>query len=456
MSRPARKLVGAGTLSGGASASPAAVPVPLASPEVVTALVECIIAGVRRFPGERFAVPADRAPRLTALGHVLPTDAFAALPPAAAALWRQQSRPALTDASLVCDDATAARLWASAGRLLSPDGVPTTYPAAPVAPDALRVLQLTHYDPGSAVYRYHSAANTVPGVVSAFARWGYSNPHCDLRQWDGDLHRRTVELLALTADVIHVHMDWRMLDHELRYALAATQRAAITYHGSVLPDDPPTRVLVDHARDARRQALQFGARPYHARFGVSRYLPIPVPVADYAALAAAAERPEGAAFRIAHSPTRRAIKGTTEFLAAVDGLRDEGVRVEAVLIEGLEHGAALRVKATCDATFDSFWLGMQGSGLEAAAMGQPVLAGDAAAAAEAAALNDGVCPWTFAEGREALRDAIRRLAKDPPFHAAEAARVGAYVRRVHDYPAVGAQYRTYLTEGVGRGAANRR
>jgi hypothetical protein len=114
----------------------------------------------------------------------------------------------------------------------------------------------------------------------------------------------------------------------------------------------------------------------------------------------------------------------------------------------MAHGAALRLKATCDATFDSFWLGMQGSGLEGAAMGQLVMAGDADAAVEAAQLNAGAVPWTFAADRAALRDVLRRAVTQPAYWAREAERVGRYVARVHDYRAVGARYATMLREAL--------
>lgn len=416
----------------------------VASMTEVVALTDCIIGDTRRQTGERFAVPEDRVDALTALGYVTPDGLFDLMHPDAAAAWRKHQRVGLTDRSLVCDDKTTRYLWTAPGRRLMPDGLPSVYAVAEPTPDALRVLQLTNYDPGSAVYRYHSAANTVPGILSAFVRWGYSNPHCHLRQWDGDLHRRTVELLAMTADVIHVHMDWRTLTSELKYALRGNQRAAITYHGSVLPGDE-RRVFVDHETDQRLGAIQFGARPYHGRYGVARYLPIPVPVRDYASLAAGHRR--GETLRIAHSPTKREIKGTNALLEAVEYLRGaDGVRVEVVMIENLSHGEALKVKATCDVTFDSFWLGMQGSGLEGAAMGQVVIAGDRDAAAEAAALNGGQCPWTFANDSYQLRDVIRRLAADQAYARAEAARVHEYVARVHDYPVVGARYRDYFNE----------
>jgi hypothetical protein len=424
----------------------------------VMALVECLLGGVRRAVGERFEIPSDRVADLTALGFVFPDFLLDQMPPAVAAQWRAAGRRGLTDASLVADDATIDALWHSGGRVLSPDGVPSHYAPARPARRALRVLNLTQYDPGSAAYRYHSAANTVPSVVSAFARWGHANPHCHLRQWDGDLHRRTVELLAMTADVIHVHMDYRALWHDLKYVHAPHQRIAITYHGSVLPGDT-RRQFVHTDSDARVNAIRFGARPYHARFGIEHYLPIPMPVADYAALAAERELwaglRSGRKFRIAHSPTRREIKGSHDFESAVQYLIDhEGLPIEPVMIEGRDHGDALRLKATCDATFDSFWLGMQGSGLEAAAMGQAVIAGDADAAAEAAALNAGAVPWTFAADRPALVSALRALVCDPAHYRAEAERVGRYVALTHDYRAVGARYAHILTEAV-RGTADR-
>lgn len=81
-------------------------------------------------------------------------------------------------------------------------------------------------------------------------------------------------------------------------------------------------------------------------------------------------------------------------------------------------------------------------------MVQPVIAGDHEAAAEAAALNDGQCPWTFADDRYQLTDVIRRMATDWQFYIDEAERVHGYVSRVHDYPVVGARYRDYLTEAL--------
>jgi hypothetical protein len=328
-------------------------------------------------------------------------------------------------------------LWSSEGRILTPDGVGTQYKAHAMG-RGVRVLQLAHYDPGASVYRYHSAANTVPGVVSAFARVGQSNPHTQLRQWDMTANNATVRVLAWTADVVHCHMDYTTLE-EIG-GLPLGPRAAITYHGSIEAIRP--RITFPEA-DERMASIVFGARPYHvARFG-AEWLPIPMPCKDYAKLAKGHTR--GAVYRVAHSPTRTEIKGTEAFRWAVDALKAEGVAIEAVLIQDMPHGEALRLKATCDATFDAFWLGLQGSGLEGAAMGQAVIAGTTDAPYGAVGIP---YPWTVANDPHDLLAVLRRLATDPDYHATESARVGAYVRTYHDYPVVGAMYRDILTEAA--------
>lgn len=420
---------GAGSVSGFTPPASAPPSLPLAEAPIVNevrgevevfALSPCIIAGVRRERYERFRIPAARKRDLTAGG-------------------------------LLLSERTASALWrTSRGRILAPEGIPSTVTAAPLTERPLRVLQLTHYDPGASVYRYHSAANATPGIVSALVRFGDTNPHCSHRQWDGYRDLAQVKALLLTADVIHCHMDLRCLFHDLRSSPLAHQRLARTYHGSVLPGDT-TRRLVEHEVDRRNRAIVFGARPYHLRPGmdVPHWLPIPMPCADYATLAEGREpvsvrRP----FRVAHSPTNRAIKGTEAFVAAIESLKAEGIAIEAVMIEGMEHGAALRLKATCDATFDSFFLGMQGSGLEAAAMGQPVLAGDPEAQRDLLKLGIPV-PWTVADDAAQLRAQLHRLACEPGYAEAEARRVNAYVRSHHDYAIVGAKYRDILAAEVG-------
>lgn len=417
---PRRKTV-KGLASGEVTASPEVQPAP-ATTEVLV-LHNCRLSGERVLAGEWRTLPTERV-------------------------------PGLMDGGLVVSRAQIDATWAAAGRILSPNLVSTLMAAVPYDPTALKVLQLTAYDPGCSVYRYHSAANTVPGVVSAFVRFGHSNPHCDLRQWDSEVDAHTVTVLLATADVVHCHMDYYTLTNQLREGTRAGRTIARTYHGSVDPANVAGSIHVNKDEiDTKMGAVVFGARPYHHRFGIPHWLPIPMPVADYQGLVQGWSR--NTRFRVAHSPTIRRIKGTQDIIAAVDYLNvHEGYAIDLELIENVPHGEALRRKAACDAVFDSFWLGMQGSGLEGAAMGKPVLAGDPEAQADLTKLGIEV-PWTVANDGVMLRDQLRRLIADPAFYAAEAARVHAYVRTYHDYSVVGTKYATILTEAH-RGAADRK
>jgi hypothetical protein len=150
-------------------------------------------------------------------------------------------------------------------------------------------------------------------------------------------------------------------------------------------------------------------------------------------------------FRISHSPTDRSIKGTETLVAVVDRLRAQGFKIECVMIEGMKHPRALAWKATCDAHFDSFWLGLQGSGLEAGAMGIPVIAGDERTRRLHAEVV-GYCPYVFADNASQLEDAIVALIESDTEYALAAARIQKYIRHWHSYEAVAVRYLDVLAE----------
>lgn len=336
-------------------------------------------------------------------------------------------------------------LWSSLkGRSLSPFTWPSNY--VPHARDDARprVLQMTRYDPGSSVYRYHSAANTVEGGISALVRFGHDNPYSDLRQYDSVNHAHAVRTLFESADVVHVHMDYDTLETRglNQWPDRSRQLLVRHYHGSQPRHE--SECFMQNDLDEQAGALQLGARLYHHRYSERvQWLPIPVPVDDYAALRAKFWQPiehrRNPFVRVCHSPTHPRIKGTIELETVVQMLQGKGVPVELVMVQNMPHQKALEVKATCDVTFDSFWLGIQGSGLEAACMGQQVIAGDSEVRDEYMQ-HTGSCPYTFVDGVEELAVAIERAVLDAPWRQAEAERVEKYTREFHDYPAVGARY----------------
>lgn len=371
--------------------------------------------GVLHMPSDVYECDPDLAARSEARGLVMPTDA------------------AVVDIDW----------WGRAGRVLSPLGEDETVAAVQVRTEGARtILQATTYDPGCSAYRLHSAINECSPHASMFVRFGDDNPHCSLRQVDGYAELPLVRHAVATADVVHTHMDFAVLE------LAQVQWTGLLvhhYHGSEGSTRNPYRLVLNE-RDEELRAVQVGARLYHQQFSPRmHWLPIAIPCARYAALSAEV-RPlrTDDTYRIAHSPTLRKLKGTQVFLDVCEYLRSKGVKVRPILIEHMQHADALRAKAACDATFDSFWLGLQGSGLEAAAMGQPVIAGDAEAR-DAYVREVGECPYTFADNAAQLEEAIMRLIESPLQHGIEAERVGAYVRGYHDYAAVARRYDDIIT-----------
>ncbi len=340
------------------------------------------------------------------------------------------------------------------GLQLSPLVEPSQYEARLVPPGAApRVLQLTQYDPGSAGYRYHSAFNYAAGQglgggTSAFVRFGTSNPFCDVRQYDGERQRIGVSKLFESADVVHVHMDYTTLDESMkRWPDRGRQLLVRHYHGSQSPlsfENNDYR-LVQQALDDQVGAVLIGARLYHPRrYGAHiTWIPIPVPARDYAALRAKhwvpIEQRRERRIRICHSPTHDRVKGTIVLDCVLPDLMHKGWPIEYIKIVNTKHADCLRIKASCDITFDSFWLGIQGSGLEAGAMGQAVIAGDSQVRDDY--LDEiGSCPYTFCPEPDDLIPVLEQLVFDGAYRASEAARTEAYVTQYHDYGAVGAKY----------------
>src|SRR6185312_14273173 len=307
---------------------------------------------------------------------------------------------------------------------------------------ALRILQGVGFDPGCAAYRFHTALNETTPHASMFFRWKDSSPYTSMRQFDGERDLALLRAAVLEADVVHCHMNYLAITNS---RVRPKGRIIRHYHGSL----PTGESLVEQSLDDAWGAVQVGARLSHLEQSPRmHWLPIAVPVDRYKAMADKAEltrrpRRSRGVFRVAHSPTNRGYKGTDALLDVTRRMRNNGAGIEVMLIEGMRHGAALLAKATCDVVFDSFWLGIQGSGLEGGAMAMPVIAGDSHVA-ELYREHVGHVPYTFADDAETLERKLFALMDEPNYYAAEAARVHAYVRTYHDYAAVAKRYDAIL------------
>jgi hypothetical protein len=315
------------------------------------------------------------------------------------------------------------------------------------AHEALRIAQTAFYDAGLVGYRLHTAINTTTPHSSVFFadRAAGRNPFHGPSQFDLNGDQSELWNLLQQADVVHCHLDYSGIDR----VNVRPERLVIHHHGTMYRKTPGPNWynLVDPARARLRLVSNLELLRYDDGL---QFLPNPVPVARYRRLRAAMRSGaiRGRRFQIAHSPSKRNLKGTDALLRVVDRLQTKGIAVEALLIEGRPHGDALALKAHADACFDSFWLGMQCSGLEAAAMGLPVIAGDQRVAAEYRKwLNE--VPYTFADTEADLEEAIVRLVTDADFYCAEADRVTAYVTQHHDDAAVALRYLDLLDGAFG-------
>lgn len=297
------------------------------------------------------------------------------------------------------------------------------------AHEPLRIFQMAAYDAGGVVSRLHSAINTTSPHESAMAvppghPFGYPKQH------DIVAERMLCRDLAATADVIHTHVTYGWWENLKADGVRLDGKFNVMHHHG-------TELRKFHKDlynqiDPERVKLRLVSNLELLQYGENlTYLPNPVPVGRYRALRARAEVPDMKdGFRVGHSPSKRELKGTTEFLNACERLTARGLKIVPVLIEGRSIRESLELKATCHAFFDSFWLGMQCSGLEAAAMGLPVIAGDPVCRREYWAR--GGVPYTYANDEGQLAASIVQLVQEPDFHEQEASRVSTYVGQVHD------------------------
>jgi hypothetical protein len=136
--------------------------------------------------------------------------------------------------------------------------------------------------------------------------------------------------------------------------------------------------------DRRRARITIWTRHADQLFALNPDLLHAVPHAEFLPYAhvdpaawrseAPAPPPSGRAWRIAHLPTNRSIKGTRYVEAAIAQLQREGLSIELALIEGVPHRDIHDHLAAADLVVDQLLVGWYGGvAVEAMALGKPVL-----------------------------------------------------------------------------------
>jgi glycosyltransferase involved in cell wall biosynthesis len=145
----------------------------------------------------------------------------------------------------------------------------------------------------------------------------------------------------------------------------------------------------------------------------------------------------GNVLRVAHAPSKRAVKGTEAVLAAVESLRAKGAPIELDLIEGVPNREARLRYAAADVVIDQLRIGWYGMfAIESMALAKPVVVHlDAEAAAETESAFGLELPLVRAnEGdlEAVLGGLVERRAELPELGR----RSRDYVERVHAHTAV--------------------
>lgn len=170
--------------------------------------------------------------------------------------------------------------------------------------------------------------------------------------------------LAAEADVLHVMERWDAVD----WLPGWTERPLVMHHHGTIFREWRTRYLNDSVE-------QFRAYPICSTIDLTllgpgiEWLPNPVDIGRMRQIRAESFLPHEE-LRAAHSPTNAPIKGTDAFIRAC-----QGAGFDLDLIQWTDWRSCLYRKARADLVLDQLTFGYGLSGIEALAMGIPVIGG---------------------------------------------------------------------------------
>ncbi len=186
-------------------------------------------------------------------------------------------------------------------------------------------------------------------------------------------------------DVFHFHAGLTLLPRKLNLPALRLLRKGIVFQswGSDLRGRRASEVRYLRAADAVIVG-SFLTRRLAPRGRWPEYDVVPPAIDLTAWEPVGPPRDPGETLRVAHAPSKRAVKGTEAVLAAVESLQARGVPIELDLIEGVPNREARIRYAAADVVVDQLRIGWYGMlAIESMALAKPVVVHlDAEAAAE--------------------------------------------------------------------------
>jgi hypothetical protein len=145
----------------------------------------------------------------------------------------------------------------------------------------------------------------------------------------------------------------------------------------------------------------------------------------------------GEVLRVAHAPSKRAVKGTQAVLDAVESLRKRGAPIELDLIEGVPNNEARKRYAAADVVVDQLRIGWYGMfAIESMALAKPVVVHlDEQGATETEEAFGLELPLVRAD-EQSVEDVLAGLVEIRPELPELGRRSRDYVERIHAHTAV--------------------
>ena len=297
---------------------------------------------------------------------------------------------------------------------------------------AMRILMFAINDPAGTAIQFCKALNRhtehSARLVTLETRYTHG--------WETDLHvpdlgpdgMEEVAILMRQADVFHFHMtcDEHQAFGPLRPADYIKGKAVVHHHHGHHDFRSDPESFREKYRRLGRTNLLVSTPDLLKLLPEARWQPNLVPIDDPLLTPMWGRFDDPGQLKVCHSPTRKDLKNTEEFLAAVKYVNRRNVYLSVDLIDDVPNHECLARKRRCHALFDH----MQGyygvSSLEGLSQGLAVIAAlddwNRTRIAEFAGTDD--LPWLTARDQDELAALLLRLAKDRDFceRAGEAGR----------------------------------
>ena len=191
--------------------------------------------------------------------------------------------------------------------------------------------------------------------------------------YPGDLtwmgNNELVNHLYDRADIIHIaEYPWIIQNSTPKIWRPVRKPTVIHQHGTPFRNNP--KMFLDIAR---REGYQQIVSTVDLLVDDSLvWIPNPVDVDDMRDIRRK-NYPKDGVFRVGQAPTNRSIKNTSDYIAAAERIKADRRKFDYFVLEKLKWVDTLRYKAQCDLWFDQLTFGYGNNGIEAMAMGIPVM-----------------------------------------------------------------------------------